>query len=152
MMMVLAVVVSIRGMGPTSLRVLTVLVVLFRVGGLAFVMEPAMMAKLTGVVEPLLGVGVTKVVGPTMMSPAAVVVLIMKGCLIIGVVGGDGAMRRSWVKGCGGVGGVAGEGIVRGALELAMVVRFAMMMGHAMVMGLVMAVGSSVTWSVVWGW
>lgn len=71
-------------------------------GRLTFVMEPTMMAKLT------------KVGGPTMMSPATTAVLITNGYLLIGMVGEVSAMRPSRGKGCGGVEGVAVEGTVRG--------------------------------------
>ena len=58
---------------------------------LTLVIKPTMVGNLTVVVKPTMVVGLPVLVGPPMMSPATVVVLIIKVVLTIGMVGDESA-------------------------------------------------------------
>lgn len=115
------------------------------VGNLSVVMKPTMVVGLPVLVEPSMVVGLPVLAGPPMVSPA-MVVLMAKVVLTIGLVGDESVMGRILGKGCGtvvstmmvgltmtggvvGVVGMAGEDIVMEVLEFIRVVRSTTMMG-----------------------
>lgn len=114
-------------------------------GNLSVVMKPTMVVGLPVLVEPSMVVGLPVLAGPPMVS-LAMVVLMVKVVLTMGLVGDESVMGRILGKGCGtvvstmmvgltmtggviGVVGVAGEDIVMQVLDFIRVVWSTTMMG-----------------------
>ena len=140
-----SVVVPTMMMGLTEVGVVTGLGGVFMVASLTLAMEPTIAGKLSVVMKPTMEVGLPVLAGPPMVSPA-MVVLMVKVVLTIGLVGDESIMGRIPGKGCGtvvstmmvgltmtggviGVVGVAGEDIVMQVLDFIRVVRSTTMMG-----------------------
>lgn len=141
-----SVVVPTMMIGLTEVGAATRLRGVLMVVSLTLAMEPTIVRNLSVVMKPTMVVGLPVLVGPPMVSPATMVMLIVKVVLTIGLVGDESVPGRILGKGCGamvytmmvgltmiggviGAVGMVGEDIAMEVLEFIRVVRSTTMMG-----------------------
>ena len=96
-----SVVVPTMMIGLTEVGAATRLRGVLMVVSLTLAMEPTIVRNLSVVMKPTMVVGLPVLAGPPMVSPATMVMLIVKVVLTIGLVGDESVPGRILGKGCG---------------------------------------------------